>query len=154
MQVLEQEVGTLYEEHSAALLRLAPATAGNEESAREGVQEAFMRYFIERTYGREIRNPRAWLFEVTRNYLSDRITAMSAQREVAEESIEDIPDAAASPDLRIGAMQVARVLAVWLSVRELQCLRLRTTGMSYQEIGDAMQVRIGTVGALLARAYG
>src|SRR5262249_42281376 len=97
---------------------------------------------------------KAWLFEVTRNYLSDRVTSQSAQREVLEECIERIPDATASPDLRIGGMQAARILALWLSARELECLRLRTTGMSYEEIGDTMQVRIGTVGPILARAYG
>ena len=154
MQVLEQEVGTLYEDHSGALLRFARASAGNDESAREGVQEAFMRYFIERSYGREIRNPKAWLFEVTRNYLTDRVTTQAAQREVAEEGIENIADITESPDLRVGAMQAAQLLAVWLSLRELECLRLRTCGMSYEEIGDVMQVRIGTVGALVARAYG
>jgi len=37
-------------------------------------------------------------------------------------------------------------------VAELECLRLRTEGLSYEEVGFAMEVRTGTVGALLARA--
>jgi DNA-directed RNA polymerase specialized sigma24 family protein len=50
-------------------------------------------------------------------------------------------------------MQAAQRIAESLSERELECLRLRTEGLSYGEIGVAMQVRTGTVGALLARAH-
>ena len=37
--------------------------------------------------------------------------------------------------------------------RELDCLRLRVEGFSYQEIAQVLGVRPGTVGALLPRVY-
>jgi DNA-directed RNA polymerase specialized sigma24 family protein len=49
--------------------------------------------------------------------------------------------------------QTAREIAACLSERELECLQLRTEGLSYEEIGEAMAVRIGTVGAMLSRAH-
>src|SRR5215469_7004253 len=68
---LEQELLRLYKEHASALSRYATAFAQNQEGARDAVQEVFLRYFIERRYGRIIENPRAWLYHVLRNYLLD-----------------------------------------------------------------------------------
>jgi RNA polymerase sigma-70 factor (ECF subfamily) len=150
---LESEVAGLYELHATVLLRYARCKAGSEETAREGLQEAFLRYFIERSYGREIVNPKAWLFEVLRNYISDRASALSARREIPAEHLDRVPDLRQNPYLRVEGLQIAEELAATLSNRELECLRLRTEGFSYGEIGAAMQVRTGTVGAMLARAY-
>jgi RNA polymerase sigma-70 factor (ECF subfamily) len=150
---LEEEVASLHDEYAAMLLRYARNINGDEETAREGVQEAFLRYFIERNYGRQIQYPKAWLFEVLRNYLYDRASAISAQREIPFEDADARPDLSPSPEFVVGGMQTAQRIAESLSQRELECLRLRTEGLSYGEIGVAMQVRIGTVGALLARAH-
>jgi len=152
-QGLEDEVASLHAEYSAALLRYARCLAGDEETAREGIQEAFLRYFIERSYGRNIVCPKAWLSEVLRNYLHDRASSLASRREIPFEEAESSPDLRPSPELVAGGMQAARLIADSLSRRELECLRLRTKGLSYGEIGVAMQVRIGTVGALLARAH-
>jgi RNA polymerase sigma-70 factor (ECF subfamily) len=150
---LEDEVAALHHEHAAALLRYAWGTIGNEETAREGVQETFLRYFIERSYGREILHPKGWLFEVLRNYLYDRASTLAAQREISFDHAESRPDLNPGPEVLVGGMQAAQRIAESLSERELECLRLRTEGLSYGEIGVAMQVRTGTVGALLARAH-
>jgi RNA polymerase sigma-70 factor (ECF subfamily) len=150
---LESEVAQLYEQHATPLLRYARCKAGSEETAREGLQEAFLRYFIERSYGREIINPKAWLFEVLRNYISDRACSLAARREIPAEHLDRVPDMSQNPYLLVEGLQIAQELAATLSERELECLRLRTEGFSYGEIGAAMQVRTGTVGATLARAY-
>jgi RNA polymerase sigma-70 factor (ECF subfamily) len=150
---LEEEVASLHAQHATALLRYARSIIGNDETAREGLQETFLRYFIERSYGRQILYPKAWLFGVLRNYLYDRATAVSLLREISFEHAETKPDLSPSPEQLAGGMQTAKQIANSLSERELQCLRLRTEGLSYGEIGVAMQVRVGTVGALLARAH-
>src|SRR5262245_38428663 len=146
---LEDEVASMHAEHAAALLRYARANTGSAETGGEAVQEAFLRYFIERSYGREIRYPKAWLFEVMRNYLRDRASAKSVRCEIPIEVVDTQPDHSPSPELLVGGMQTAQQIAESLSGRELECLLLRTEGLSYGEIGVAMQVRIGTVGALL-----
>ena len=150
---LEDEVASIHTEHAAALLRYARSITGCPETAWEGVQEAFLRYFVERSYGREIRYPKAWLFEVLRNYLRDRASARSVQYEIPIEIVDSRPDQSPSPELLVGGIQAAQQIAESLSGRELECLLLRSEGLSYGEIGVAMQVRIGTVGALLARAH-
>jgi len=152
-QHIEHEVVSLYEQHALVLFRYASSIADGDESARDAVQEAFLRYFVERRYGREIGNPRAWLYQVLRNYLCDRLTAPSAQREISAVNVDQVPDERSDPEALAAKAQMARVIAASLSERELECLQLRTAGLSYEEIGSAMAVRIGTVGALLARAH-
>jgi RNA polymerase sigma factor (sigma-70 family) len=49
--------------------------------------------------------------------------------------------------------QTAHEIATRLTPRELDCLRLRVEGFSYQEIAQVLGVRPGTVGALLPRVY-
>jgi DNA-directed RNA polymerase specialized sigma24 family protein len=93
------------------------------------------------------------LFEVLRNYLYDRASTLAAQREISFDHAESRPDMNPGPEVLVGGMQAAQRIAESLSERELECLRLRTEGLSYGEIGVAMQVRTGTVGALLARAH-
>jgi RNA polymerase sigma-70 factor, ECF subfamily len=116
------------------------------------VQEVFLRYLAERTYGREITNPRAWLYQVLRNYLLDRRKAASTHTEMAGENVEGQPDPGHDPETLVTHAQIARKIAGALSGRELECLQLRAEGLSYEEIGVSMDVRTGTVGVLLSRA--
>jgi DNA-directed RNA polymerase specialized sigma24 family protein len=64
---VQSEVAELNERHANGLLILRGKT-GNSELAQEGLQEAFLRYYLARICGREILSPRAWLYEVLRNY--------------------------------------------------------------------------------------
>jgi DNA-directed RNA polymerase specialized sigma24 family protein len=68
---LEQELVRLYREHASELSRYAASFSESQNGAREAVQVIFLRYFIERRYGRQIENPRAWLYHVLRNYFRD-----------------------------------------------------------------------------------
>jgi RNA polymerase sigma-70 factor (ECF subfamily) len=149
---IESEVVQAHEFHAAGLLRYALSIA-DHDAAHDAVQEAFLRYFVERRYGREIGNPRAWLYQVLRNYLHDRMTAAWTQREVPGENMERVADHGHDPEALVGQSQMAREIAACLSDRELECLQLRTEGLSYEEIGSAMDLRTGTVGALLSRAH-
>lgn len=148
---IEQEIVRLYEEQASALSRYAASFAQNHDAARDAVQEVFLRYFVERRYGRHIENPRAWLYHVLRNYLLDRHRTVT-QREVTSENLDRMPASLHSPERMMHRSEMARELASVLSEREFDCLRLRAEGLGYAEIAEVLRIRIGTVGALLARA--
>ena len=145
---LQREVCSLYEDHGAALLRYAASIAGNQDTARDAVQEAFLRYFTQRSRGAKIETPRAWLYKVAYHYLVD----------VGSEPNVSLHHAAGTADPSYGAQATAEASSLnerfedILSPRELSCVRLRTEGLSYDEISAVLGIRIGTVGALLARA--
>jgi RNA polymerase sigma-70 factor (ECF subfamily) len=150
---IESEVVALHQQNAESLLRYAWSIADTEETARDAVQEAFLRYFVERSYGRDVVNPRAWLFQVLRNYLSDRMNSAPARREVPEENLDRHADPDGNPEILAEQWQMARDITASLSGRELECLQLRTEGLSYEEIAGALKLRTGTVGAILTRAY-
>jgi len=150
-----RETAAAYEQYGPALLRYAWQIVGNQEEARDAVQEAFLRFFVERRYGRVIENPRAWLYHVLRNYLLDRLKANPARRELQKGDVGALAaDKRENPEELLEQSQTAREIANALSDREYVCLTLRGEGLSYAEIAHVMSIRSGTVGALLARAHG
>ena len=147
---LEQELLQLYQEHAASLTRYAASFAQNQDGARDAVQEVFLRYFVERRYGRVIGNPRAWLYHVLRNYLLDWHRRVN-NREVFTDNLDHMAGGQQNPERILQRSETARELESILSQREFECLRLRAEGLDYAEIGEVMGIRIGTVGALLSR---
>ena len=149
----EREVADLYEEHSARLLSYAGSLTRDRDTARDAVQEVFLRYFVERRYGNCIENPRAWLYRVLHNYLLDRISTAAMKCEISAEDTDGVPDAGGDPEAMVQRNQAAREIASRLTSRELECLSLRAEGFSYEEIAAILGIRPGTVGALLPRVY-
>ena len=150
---LEFEVEKLYEEYANRLLRYAVSIARDHDAGRDAVQEVFLRYFAERRYGVVIENPRAWLYRVLHNHLLDRLDRAAMKFEVPAEAAGEVLDACFDAETMLEQAQTAQEIASRLSPRELDCLRLRVDGFSYQEIAQLLGVRPGTVGALLPRAY-
>lgn len=149
---LQSESTGLYYEHAPGLLRYGVALAGNRDMANDALQETFLRYYTERRFGRHIENPRAWMYQVMRNYLLDRFRSAAPFREIDGETLTTLADPSVDPERMVHRAQIAGQIAASLSARESECLRLRAEGMSYLEIAEAMNLRPGTVGALLARA--
>jgi RNA polymerase sigma factor (sigma-70 family) len=150
---IEREVVELYEAHAASLLRYASSLAHGRAEAYDAVQEAFLRYFVERRCGREILNPQAWLYQVLHNFLVTILTRAAAQNPASLDALDSLPGLEDDPETMVEHRQRALAIARSLTARELDCLRLRTEGRSYAEIGDLLHIRSGTVGALLARVY-
>jgi RNA polymerase sigma-70 factor (ECF subfamily) len=148
---LEQEIERLYQANYAGLCRFASIAAGSEETGHDAVQESFLRYFAARRAGLHIQRPRAWLFRAARNFVMDQHKSALARNEVSGQAALD------SMDRRGTAARTSSTLDwIWevLTPRETECVRLRAQGLSHDEVADVLQIRPGTVTALLARAQG
>ena len=150
---LEREVASVYRNHFRELLAYAVHLVRGPDIAQDAVQEAFLRYFVERRYGRSVDNPRAWLYRVVHNYLLDRQSSATAKREAPWEDAGAILDESPNPEAELAQAQAAEQLTSLLSGRELLCVRLRAEGFSYDEAAEIMGIRPGTVSALLTRAH-
>lgn len=150
--VLKEEVFELYSTLSRQLLSYARTFGSESEGAQDAVQEAFLRYFIYRSTGAEVLNKKAWLYKVLRNFLLDRGKESYSRNKVDLEEIAHWPDQGQNPEKSLQDKEKYHRLLQALSPRELECLRLKAEGFDYQEMADLMNIRIGTVGALLARA--
>lgn len=151
---IEREIVDFYEKEAGGLLRYASALAANPETAHDALQEAFFRFFLCRSAGQEIRSPKSWLFRVARNYVLDQKRAGS-RKEVGVESLRNLPCPPVQPETDGPVSNLMEVLLeIGLSPREIECVRLRTEDLSYEEIARVLGLQAGTVGALLTRAHG
>jgi len=150
---LEYELDSLYSAHAAGLLRYAFTLANDNGTAQDAIQEIFLRYFVARSEGRQFADPKSWLFRVLRNHLLDALKSSCVKSEVAIDGIENSPDRGHDPEERYHQTELAREITKLLAPRELECFRLRAEGLSYDEIAGIMDLRQGTVGAMLARAH-
>lgn len=148
LERLKREIAGLYEEHGPALLRYARAVSKSADLARDAVQEAFLRYQAQRALGSVISSPRPWLFKVVFNVIMDT----TGERNVPLDEISAAQDPAFGPHEHAEARALENRFAQLLSPRELAAVRLRSEGLSYDEIAYALGLRIGTVGAMLSRA--
>jgi RNA polymerase sigma factor (sigma-70 family) len=147
-EVLRQETLEVYRDFSGALTVYARRLTSDLELARDAVQEGFLRFFLVRMQGETIRNPSAWLHRVVHNYICETVRSSAVRACVALDE-ETLGSAQVAP--QTGAVEWEEAFRALLAPREFECLRLRTEGLDYSEIADAMSVRPGTVGALLHR---
>jgi RNA polymerase sigma-70 factor (ECF subfamily) len=139
---------SLYEAHGAGLLRYAMSICRSADAARDGLQEAFVRYLMARQGGASIANAKAWLFRVLHNYLVDAGAQPSG--EVQLEAIEHQADPK-DWQAHMAGQHLRAQLSLLLSPKENECLMLRLEGLTYEEIADTLNLQPGTVGALLYR---
>jgi RNA polymerase sigma-70 factor, ECF subfamily len=147
---VEQEVAAAYEAYADGLYRYAVSLLRQTEDARDALQEAFLRYFLQRNCGGQVDLPRAWLYRVLRNYLIDQLDTASRKHEIPGSNTDRFQSNGDDPETLMYQSQVADQIRTMLSDRELNCLLLRTEGLSYAEIAEVMTLKVGTVGAYLA----
>jgi RNA polymerase sigma-70 factor, ECF subfamily len=151
---IEQEIAHLYEREAAGLLRYAAALADCPETAHDALQEAFFRFFLCRSAGQRIRSPRGWLFRVARNYVLD-VKRAGSRVEAGADCLRNLPaPGRPAPGGDSIFDRLHGLPDLGLSPREMECVRLRTQDLRYEEIARVMGLQTGTVGALLARAHG
>lgn len=119
---IEQEVEGIYEAFSAELLAYASTFVRREDCAADAVQEVFLRYFMERSYGRSIENPRSWLYRVLRNYLCDRLDRAALKRELPVVDFDSFPDPARGMETAVERVQTAeKITAQFLNAKWNVC---------------------------------
>jgi RNA polymerase sigma-70 factor (ECF subfamily) len=150
---MEREMAELYRGHAPGLLRYAFGLIHDTGGAQDALQEIFLRYFVARSEGRKFDDARAWLFRVLRNHLLDTLKSASVKNEIAIDGTHDSADNYNDPEKHYQRREMARELTRMLAPRELECVRLRAEGLSYDEIAEVLHLQQGTVGATLARAH-
>jgi RNA polymerase sigma-70 factor (ECF subfamily) len=132
-------------------LGLSPA------QAQDTAQDVFLRLYEALLRGEQIQNTRAWAFRVAHNqglkakarkdHANAPLTAGIEETHSGEEASAE--DALLSQE-RIRRLREALAS---LSPRQRQCLVLRSEGLRYREIGEALGMGASTVGEFLERAF-
>lgn len=143
------------EEHEAPLLRYAFSLTGDLETARDVVQDTFLRLCEQdpEAIGQRLA---PWLFTVCRNRVVDvrrKEQRMSPLTEIDLERAEAAgPDPSGAAEVAEGAGLVMAFLEQ-LPVNQREVVRLKFQGqMSYEEISQVTALSVGNVGFLLHTA--
>lgn len=135
----------LYARFERPLYGFVRAFIRDASEAEDVLHEAFMAVLRERR--KDIRNFRAWIFEVTRHLCLNRVrsnkrAARAVSEVAAEETSSQRPDDALDAHRRAAMLEraVARLPESFAEV-----YRLRAAGMSYDEVAEILEIPVGTV---------
>lgn len=148
------DVAALFREHHVALHRYLVRLTGDEATAADAVQHAFLRLMESPP---DHGGVRTWLFTVASNFVRDRLRSSRRRRELLSERPERVPvgDAGPDPDRLLERREAeARVRAALdtLRPRDRTILLMREEGFTHREIAEAVGTTPGSVGTMIARA--
>ncbi len=148
----------LFQRFYPDLFGLAYRVLGDRFETEDVLQEAFMKLAASPLVERPDHEAGAWLRRVCLNLAFNRLRSQRRARARLEHVgrlADDGVDSAASPTLAVlRGEQQARVRKALQQLPERQrwCLLLRHSGYSYAEVAATLDVAVGSVGVLLARA--
>ncbi|HLH05586.1 MAG TPA: sigma-70 family RNA polymerase sigma factor [Bryobacteraceae bacterium] len=147
----------LYDREHVSLRRYLLYLGVDPETAAETLQETFLRLHKHLLGGGNQSNLRAWLYRVAHNLARNAQTSFRASRtgDLSEANArQEIADTIATPEERFLAreeeVRFAEALAK-LSAAQKSCLLLRSQGLKYREIAEALNLSISTVGENVQR---
>lgn len=138
------------------LFRFAMRLLGNDDEAKDIVQEVFARVWKSRLEMENIRNWDAWCMRIARNLSLDRIRENHRQSTGLMNDGFDVLQEAPSPhdrtELRENMQQVEKIIAS-LPSKQRQVIHLRDVeGFSYSEICEILDLDMNQVKVNLFRA--
>jgi RNA polymerase sigma-70 factor, ECF subfamily len=141
-----------YDQEQIPLQRYLTFLGLDGDTARELVQESFLKLHEHLLAGGDRRNLRAWLYRVAHNLARN---AQSAARASKTDPLPDVlSSAAASIEdelLERERLQRLRNAVEQLSTAQKECLALRAQGLKYREIADVLSISVSTVGENIQR---
>jgi len=146
----QEEAEAFFRQEYPYLFRYAFYLTSNRELSEELCQETFLRWFKQKNY-REIEAPRAWLRKVMSRLAINDMRRRKLRGRLEIELPPDKIDTIVSIAPEILRLEVEDVLQR-LPWKEQMLLKMKMSGMSYAEMADVMEVSIGSVGTMLARA--
>lgn len=138
------------------LFRFALRFLGNEEEAKDVVQEVFIRVWNGREQMNEVQNWEAWCMRITKNLSLDRIRTLSRKQTHPLEDGYDIRQESLSPhestELQESMNRIGQYIAA-LPEKQRQIIHLRDVeGYSYNEICEILELDMNQVKVNLFRA--
>ena len=149
----------LLDRYERPLLAFARHHSGDAETARDAVQDTFLRYFKDPPAG-ELEGLAPWLFTVCRRVIIDhqrknhRIVPMNTATALTfDQAIDDTASSPAAALEEKDDTQRLRGLVKSLPDRQRELVRLKfEAGLSYRDIAAATGLTVTNVGTLLHHA--
>jgi RNA polymerase sigma-70 factor (ECF subfamily) len=142
-------------EYYGRIVAVLYRVVGDRARAEELASETFLRLYQQPLAEERYHNLGGWLYRTATRLGIDSLR--SSRRRARSEQVAGPGLAGAADDpldevLRAERRQQVRAALARLKPFQVQILTLRSSGLSYQEVADALGVKINTVGRRLARA--
>lgn len=140
---------------SDPLRRYLLCAGASAADADEIVQESFLRLYQHLEKNGERSNVEAWVFRVARNCVRDQRKSARHRCTVPLSQSFECEDAAENPEtcaLALEREQRLRAALEKLPRRQRECMLLRSAGLRYREIAQALRMNPNSVGGLVQRA--
>jgi RNA polymerase sigma factor (sigma-70 family) len=138
------------------LFRFALRMLGNEDEAKDVIQEVFIRVWNGREQMDQIQNMEAWCMRITKNLSLDRLRSIQRKGTRPMDEGFDVQHADVTPDVKteLGeSMQNVTQLIAGLPEKQRQIIHLRDVeGYTYNEICDILELDMNQVKVNLFRA--
>jgi RNA polymerase sigma factor (sigma-70 family) len=138
------------------LFRFALRMLGNDDDAKDVVQEVFIRVWNGREQMDQIQNMEAWCMRITKNLSLDRLRSIQRKGTESLDKSFDIHQADGTPDIKTEmgeSMQHVSQLIAALPEKQRQVIHLRDVeGYTYNEICDILELDMNQVKVNLFRA--
>jgi RNA polymerase sigma-70 factor (ECF subfamily) len=138
-------------QHLPRLLGYAISLSGDDERARDLVQECAMRALAAKNVPDSDPAFRAWLFKIMRNLWID-LRRRPVESELDLEASQRIPDLSVSEARLVDAITVRRALAQLPPLAREILVLVDLSGFSYMEAAELLEVPVGTVMSRVSRA--
>lgn len=149
----DSPLGTLYRDQSRELWAMFYAYCGNAERAQDAVHEAFLK--LQSHSKEEIRDQRAWLLQVGRNWLRDQ-ARRKVNSVIKTEKLDINPSQEAEPWVKLlGDEERGQIRSALQQLKEgdREVLILRyALNWSSQRIGETLDTSASAVDMRLSRA--
>lgn len=138
------------------LFRFALRFLGNEEEAKDIVQEVFIRVWNGREQMEQVKNWEAWCMRITRNLSLDRVRLIQRKQTRPIEETFDLSHDALTPyqstEIEESMQKITQMIQA-LPEKQRQVIHLRDVeGYSYQEICEILELDMNQVKVSLFRA--
>lgn len=148
----EQVVTALYEQMRPSLLGYVYHLTGSMRDAEDLVQIAFLQLFDHLGRGSSIRNLRGWVFRAAHNLAVNHVSRSRRHDSLINEWLVDREtDHTENAEENLARREEIERALRRVTERERHCLMLRAEGLSYQEIGDVLEISAKSVSVYLAR---
>ena len=138
------------------LFRFALRMLGNDDDAKDVVQEVFIRVWNGREQMDEIQNMEAWCMRITKNLSLDKLRSIQRKGTDSLEKSFDVHHTDGTPDVKTEmseSMQHVSQLIAALPEKQRQVIHLRDVeGYTYNEICDILEIDMNQVKVNLFRA--
>jgi RNA polymerase sigma factor (sigma-70 family) len=138
------------------LLRFAYRLLGNEEDAKDIIQDALMKVWHHKERMNELQNLEAWCMRITRNLALDRMKSKKFQPADDLDHVRELPAATRNPHATMeqsDTMKKVHQVIQSLPEKYRTLIQLRDMdGYAYQEIADILEIDINDVKVNLHRA--